>query len=574
MTRAHVSLLTLALLAPLAASAQPAPRAADACSSPRSAVYTLLYFLQDNEQRNPGRAAACIDRTGLERPASQTPQLAVRLKKVLDARGLYVVMDEIPNDPNYKGDGDQAQYSLFPQELSDMTWEKGADGRWLLTPASRDNIEKLYRDSFPLNVDELVESLPSWLQKPFIGIHLWKLFGLLFIILLALGLHRIIRFVFAHQVRRLFDKVDIGVVEEGFMVADRPLAALAGAGVFAVAFPMLQFPAAVNKISLLGARTLAAGAVVWLGYRLVDVFANVFERRAAKTDTKLDDQLVPLVRKTVKLFLAIVGGIFILQNLSVDVGSLIAGLGIGGLAFALAAKDTVANFFGSLMIFIDKPFQIGDWIAVGTAVEGTVEEVGFRTTRIRTFYNSLITMPNSLITNSAIDNYGMRSFRRYKTSLGLAYDTPPEKVQAFCEGVRAVIASTDGMRKDFYMVEFHTFGSSELNILIYSFMEVPDWSAELTTRTNLNLQILRLAQTLGVSFAFPSQSLYVESTPDHPLQPQSSPPNDELAAIVNSFAPGGSKALPKGVHISPGWHPGQGPKVGSHMETDEDAAQS
>jgi MscS family membrane protein len=211
------------------------------------------------------------------------------------------------------------------------------------------------------------------------------------------------------------------------------------------------------------------------------------------------------------------------------------------------------------MIFIDKPFQIGDWVVIA-GVEGTVEEVGFRTTRVRTFYNSLVTVPNAKIVDTAVDNYGARQFRRYSTTLSLTYDTPPEKVQAFMEAVRALIAGMPGMRKDYYMVEFKEFGDSSLNVMLYCFMVSRSWAEEMRTRSQLNLEILRLGGELGVSFAFPTRTLHVEtlaqlgeSRPSHrgPREPE------ELVRIIDSVGPHGTAprvpALSRGYDHSPEW---------------------
>jgi len=565
------ALLTSTLLASPAATAVEGA----SCDSPRGAIYTLLVYLQDDDRNNPGRAAACIDREGMESPAVEAPKVAIRLKKILDARGLYVVLEDIPNDKDYKDKDDKHRYSLFPDDLPGMTWERNADGRWLLTSISRDSVTTLYHQTFRVNLDDVVESMPSWLRARLLGIQLWQLLALLVLAFVAMAARRLVLYIFGRWVHKFTKQVKAKWVDSIITLSDDPIGALVVAAIVAIGFPALQFPVGVNKIAVLAARVLAAVSIVWLGYRLVDVLTDYMADRAEATESKLDDQVVPLIRKSLKLFLAIVGGIFVLQNLQVDVGSLLAGVGIGGLAFALAAKDTVANLFGSLMIFIDKPFQIGDWIIIGSNVEGSVEEVGFRTTRIRTFYNSLITLPNMLVTNSAVDNMGLRRYRRYKTSLGLTYDTPPAKVQAFCEGVRAIIASTEGMRKDFYMVEFHSFGQSELNIMIYCFMDVPDWNAELKARTNLNLAILRLAQDLGVSFAFPSQSLYVEQMPtDKPATTGVSDDPKALASLLAEYSEGGARSLPRGVTISPGYYPGHVIPKGSHTESDEDAGQS
>ena len=274
----------------------------------------------------------------------------------------------------------------------------------------------------------------------------------------------------------------------------------------------MRFPLRAAQIVSIAVTFLWTFSLVWLAYRLIDVLSAWLLTKADQTKTKLDDQLIPLMSKMAKIFVSVVGGIFILQNLSVDVGSLLAGLGLGGLAFALAAKDTIANFFGSVMIFIDKPFQIGDWVVIKD-VEGTVEEVGFRTTRIRTFYNSLITLPNSVIPSTAIDNYGMRTFRRYTTTLGLTYDTPLKKITQFCDELRTLLIEMPGIRKDYYLVEFKEFGKSSLDILLYCFMVADDWNQELKIRTTLNLAILELSQRLNVSFAFPTQSLHIENEP-------------------------------------------------------------
>jgi MscS family membrane protein len=324
------------------------------------------------------------------------------------------------------------------------------------------------------------------------------------------------------------------------------------AAVFYLGVPKLVFSIGLAHAATVATKALLAYSIVWLGYRLIDVLALWMDAKADATDTKLDDQLVPLITKTLKVFVAVLGGIFVLQNLNVDVGSLLAGVGLGGLAFALAAKDTVANFFGSVMIFIDKPFQIGDWIVIG-GVEGTVEEVGFRTTRVRTFYNSLVTVPNGSIVNTNVDNYGMREYRRYTSTLGLTYDTPVPKVQAFCEAVRALISGMPGMRKDYYMVEFQSFGNSSLNILLYCFMICKDWNEELRIRTHLNLEIMRVAQELGVSFAFPTQTLHVDTLAElggHNPSHKGPAKNEELAAVVDGFAKEGKLQKYRGDEIA------------------------
>src|SRR5690606_12151232 len=262
--------------------------------------------------------------------------------------------------------------------------------------------------------------------------------------------------------------------------------------------------------------------------------------KAAKTESKLDDQLVPLVRKALKVVTVIAGVLAILQNLNVNVASLLAGLGIGGVAVALAAKDTVANFFGSIMIFVDKPFQIGDWINVA-GVEGIVEEVGFRSTRVRTFYNSLVTIPNAKFTELSVDNYGKRRYRRVYSTLNLTYDTTPEQMQAFVEGIRAIIRANPYTRKDYYEVHMSGFGQHSLDVMVYYFFRVTSWSDELRERHNVYLEIMRLAKALGVEFALPTRTLHIESAAAPGAAREIPPPASEvrLAEICRSFGPEG-----------------------------------
>ena len=231
--------------------------------------------------------------------------------------------------------------------------------------------------------------------------------------------------------------------------------------------------------------------------------------------------------------------LFILGNLGINITSLIAGLGLGGLAVALAAQDTFRNLLGGVTIFADRPFQVGDWVVVGN-IEGTVEYVGFRSARVRTFYNSVVTVPNARMVDTYVDNMGLRQWRRYKATLGVAYHTTPDQMPAFTEGIRALIRANPSMRKDYYIVEFLDFGATSLEILVYCFITAPDWNAELRTRHVVNLDIMRLAEELGVEFAFPTQTLHVASLPGQPAEVPTAAARDQLGEVVERFSPTGS----------------------------------
>tara|TARA_R110002096_G_scaffold143328_3_gene299193 strand:+ start:54413 stop:56137 length:1725 start_codon:yes stop_codon:yes gene_type:complete len=517
------------------------------CQTPRQAYLQMLYWAKKDARK----AALCFDTSGLALPHKEAPELAERMLEFLDAEGRRIDTENAPTQAGYTNPS-SGQHEYFDPKAPEFRIRRAADGRWLFTP------ETLARVPESSVLTSLAAHLPTWFHKRVGGNELWKYIGIIFLIFLALFMQRVVVFFIRTYLKRLVGKAKLGYLNKALDRADRPIGGLVMAAVFYLGVPKLAFSLSIAHGATLATKALAAYSIVWLGYRLIDVLSYWMESKAEGTDTKLDDQLVPLIVKTLKVFVAVLGGIFVLQNLSVDVGSLLAGVGLGGLAFALAAKDTIANFFGSVMIFIDKPFQIGDWIVVGN-VEGTVEEVGFRTTRVRTFYNSLVTVPNASITTTNVDNYGMREYRRYTTTLGLSYDTPVPKVQAFCESVRALLSGMPGVRKDYYIVEFQSFGDSSLNVLLYCFMVCENWNEELRIRTHVNLEILRVAEQLGVSFAFPTQTLHIDTmAKSGGHNPSHSGPSEinELAAVVDGFSKDGKL------------HQYRGSKIANHYDND------
>ncbi len=380
---------------------------------------------------------------------------------------------------------------------------------------------------------------PDWFKNTYIGIEVEQFIGIGVMILVAAVVHVVVS-----QALRLYVRARLRGDDREFWDKERgrlgrATLALIAAITVILGFPTLGFEGSVENVVNQVASLFGAGALVVLGFRGVDVLTDVLERRADQTESRFDDQLVPLVSSALKGVVVLIGAVFVLGNLGVNVTSLLAGLGLGGLAVALAAQDTIRNLLGGVTIFADRPFQVGDWVVMND-IEGTVEHVGFRSSRVRTFYNSVVTVPNARIVDTHVDNMGLRQWRRYKTTLGLAYETTPDQVQAFVEGVRALIRSNPGMRKDYYIVEFHGFGASSLDVLVYCFIDAPDWNAELRTRHVLNLDIMRLAEDLGVEFAFPTQTLHVASQPGRPPEVPPAPARAELGEVVEGYSPNGS----------------------------------
>ena len=379
----------------------------------------------------------------------------------------------------------------------------------------------------------------DWQTTTFLGIEIEQYVGIGILIAIAIAAQLIITQALRFYLRARTAEADRDFWRRERRRLHRALLALVTAITVLLGFPALDFHANVENIVNQVAILFGAGALVWLGFRSIDIFTDVLERRAELTESRFDDQLVPIVNTALKGAVVLIGALFILGNLGVNVTSLVAGLGLGGLAIALAAQDTFRNLLGGVTIFADRPFQVGDWVVLG-AIEGTVEHVGFRSSRVRTFYNSVVTVPNARIVDAHVDNMGLREWRRYKTTLGVAYHTTPDQVQAFVEGVRALIRANPGMRKDYYIVEFHGFGAVSLDVLVYCFIRASDWNEELRTRHVLNLDIMRLAQDLGVEFAFPTQTLHVASMPGQPAEIPGAAERAALGAVVDGYGPEGS----------------------------------
>lgn len=262
-----------------------------------------------------------------------------------------------------------------------------------------------------------------------------------------------------------------------------------------------------------------AVAIFWLIFRLMDIVDLRFKKWASQTGSSIDDMLAPLLGKTLRVFIVIIGSLIVVQNLSgVEIGPLLASLGVGGIAVALAAKDSIANFFGTLTILFDKPFQVGQRIVVDNA-DGVIEAVGFRSTRIRTLTGHLVTIPNEKLVNTSIENIGQRPHIRWLTNITITYDTPAEKVEQAVDILTAILDNHEGMHPDFPpKVFFNGFNDWSLNILMVAWYHPPNYWDMQAWQQKTCLEILRQFNTAGIDFAFPSQTVYVANDDNRQLK--------------------------------------------------------
>jgi len=251
-------------------------------------------------------------------------------------------------------------------------------------------------------------------------------------------------------------------------------------------------------------------ALFILLWRLVEVLAKLLGKAAARTNSNLDNQLIPLVRKTLRIFLIIIFTLFIAQNIfDLNIAGFLAGLGIAGLAVSLAAQDSLRNLFGSITIFADRPFKVGDAIKFA-GHWGPVEDIGFRSVKMRTWEGHLITIPNSLIVNETVENVGARPYIRRWFTIGITYDTPPEKLQEAIDIIKSLLDGHEGFREEWpFRVVFEGFGDFSLNILVVYYYHPADYWMFMDFSSRLNRQIFERFGEAGIDFAFPSRTIYV-----------------------------------------------------------------
>lgn len=482
-------------------------------TSPYHTTLTYFFNLEDNNYY-PERAAQALNWKGME-DADQV-DLTIKLQQIFEGKGVAVRTSLIPNEPNYVDSlaGGESVYYFDRQKLPGIFLAKRGES-WKFSAFSVAEIDRLHRQTYPYGTAKLLDLLPKIGNDKYFGLYLWQIVGLGILLLFVFIMHWLFTFLVDRGLLYLMARLGYGKMGEKYLL---PVAKVTSIYFIVLLLSLfirvLQLPIEIWSWLLVIFMVLKPLLITIIFYKIVDVISAYFVNLAAKTESTLDDQLVPLLRKTLKAFVVVIGTLFILRDgLNLDIIPFLTGLSIGGVAIALAAQDTIKNFFGSIMIFIDRPFQVGHWITSGE-VDGTVEEVGFRSTRVRTFRNSVMYIPNGKIADATVDNHGLRQYRRFYTTLTITYDTPPELTEQFVKGLREIVLAHPHTRKDYFNIYFNNLSSYSLDIMFYVFFEVPTWPLELQCRHELLIQIMKLAETLGVRFAFPTQTLHMESFPE------------------------------------------------------------
>lgn len=560
----------------------PVAKVPEAMRSPRAVLEAFISLMREDKKKS---AAKLLDLSELAAIAAESrgPDLSLKLYQLVPALGEVPAIgeDDLARalDWRTKESGAQIDFSRVPEKSDTpapwpltewlLTPKEGAeklllardlDGRWRFSTQTVAAIDPLYEASEEVidektaekasskpavGVDEVAEPTVTygvWLRKLFpqewrktyflLPSYQW----LLLVLLAPLGriAEKLTRGVLTALGDWLFGRIDPAFVEARESTAKvwRPVGRLAAAAVWVIGAYTIDIPSGVINVLLPILTIVTIVAVVLALFRVLDLIAGYMTRRAERRNRKFDHLIVPLITSTAKIGVVLASVIAAVAVFSEKLPStLIGGLGIGGIAIALASQETLSNFFGSLTLLFDRPFEVGDWINI-EGVEGEVERLGFRSTRIRTGLNSQVTVPNSKLASANVDNLGRRKYRRYLNRLGLEYGTPPDRIEAFCEGVRELIRRHPHTRKDFYAAYFNDFGATSLDVLVVAYFEVPDWATELQERHRLLADILRLADSVGVVFAFPTQTLHLHRGEGPGVPPELADDEPDLAGAI------------------------------------------
>lgn len=365
--------------------------------------------------------------------------------------------------------------------------------------------------------ESVEKTVPEFLKSRFLGIRLWIYIVSLLVLIGGLILKKILELVVVKQLTRLFSKTRFKYDELALHALSKPLNAFVGIVSVYIAWVIIQQDvelAADLKYGFTQAFRVGMGfMLVWAAYRLVDVFAQFLDDKAAGSDQSMRGQFVPVIKSSLRIFTLIVGVLTILASMNVNITAMLSGLGIGGVAIALAAQDSVGNFIGTISIFTDRPFKVGDWIQVGNKVDGDVEQIGFRSTKVRTWPKTLMSIPNKVLATEIIDNWSRMPKRRVKMTVGVTYSTTPDQMEELLKRIRKLLENDDGVDQDFALVRFTEFGASSLDVFLYYFTKSTKWDEHLGVRESVNLNIMRIVDDMGLSIAFPTRSIHVESMP-------------------------------------------------------------
>jgi MscS family membrane protein len=354
-----------------------------------------------------------------------------------------------------------------------------------------------------------------WLQYPFFGNPIWKYLASLIYLVMAFYVAKSLDFAVGVRLKKWAAQTQTKLDDLLIDLVHGPIKVISFVILLHIGLRIFSWPAWVQDYLSKGLQVAVAGSLTYVALKCIDLLLHYWQKRAAAdADKSLNEQLYPLLRKSLKAFVLIVAILVTSQNLGVNITSILASLSIGGLALGLAAQDTLANLFGAIAVYIDKPFKIGDTIKLEGGIEGTVETIGLRSTRVRNPDGYLVTIPNKTMGNATITNVASRPTIKTEINLGLTYDTSVEQL-------KRGLAILDELYRHHPMthdvtITFNKFAESALNIQVVHWWKATDYRAYLRGIQELNLAVKQRFAEAGLNLAYPTQILYLKRDSDKP----------------------------------------------------------
>lgn len=357
----------------------------------------------------------------------------------------------------------------------------------------------------------IVSMFSNWLYTPIAGPFHWG--HLVFSLLVLIGAYTLRRFVveqilriLSHLASKTKSQVD-DLFLEAVRAPSRAAFMIFAIWWVAIVLPIEAFPRII-KIFNVFIRISIIVLIAWTAVRSVKVLTYLIRNSMTLKDRIIDERLMPFIEQILKILLILIGFVMILQEFGYDPSGLVAGLGLGGLAFALAAQDTLSNFFGSMMILTDKPFMVGDYIEF-EGIEGTVEVIGFRSTLVRQMDRTLVQIPNSKLATNPVRNFSKRESRRILFTIGITYECTPAMLQAAIKAVYDIVKADSDVTSDEPEVRFSNFNNSSLDIMVHCYVVNRSWSAWLAAQERMMLAIYERFQQLEIPFAYPAMTVHM-----------------------------------------------------------------
>ena len=328
----------------------------------------------------------------------------------------------------------------------------------------------------------------------------------------ALLLRRVVTSVFFNQLKRLAARTTTTVDDELLPVLEAPVAAfIMLAGIFS-ALKVLKLPENTDRYIGNGSTVAFSLVIFWGLLRAFDALLDHAHKVAQEKQLGVA-AFMPWIKKTLVTLFVVIGGLMVVQSLGYDVKALLAGLGLGGLAFALAAQDTIANLFGSIVVAIDQPFKLGETVKIGVHT-GAVEDIGLRSTKLRLVDKSLMVIPNKTVAAEAITNLSRFTSRRVEQVIGLTYGATAPQLEGIVADISTLIDAEPEVNAAETQVWFRDLNASSLDLWVVYVTKDPDFTKHMALRQRLNLAIMRAIEARGLSFAFPTQTVHTVAAPE------------------------------------------------------------